>query len=362
MSQASWPPHKTKSRDKARQDSRKVCSSASEPSFSGTRQRRDNLRRFMSNRQMSLDVLASHLEISTTRLSDYLAGRLVIGNELAMHLEEMLLLPPSWLDLPDAEVPSKTVVNATPQFHEDVSAELAINHPDTLTLANDALVNVSDPHATQKELHQEMPIMTIPPMQKATLDRQAKLDARRANLVMLTQQRGSKNQLSRLAGTNPSRISLMASGRKPVSDPFAQAIEDGLGMASGWLDSLHLVTEVPPSVWQQLGGPHADSAINAKTEFAKQVIGAGTPAISNEVADSLVSKLTSKACKLEENSSISRTGNPLFIKPSGQAGPIAEALAKTVLRLSEVDQLSEEAAFQILGSLLKSSQQCTPTL
>lgn len=46
--------------------------------------------------------------------------------------------------------------------------------------------------------------------------------------VMLTLRLGSKNRLAQLAGTSGSRISVMTSAHKPVSDPFAQAIEAGL--------------------------------------------------------------------------------------------------------------------------------------
>ncbi|MBV2264679.1 MAG: hypothetical protein KUL79_14160, partial [Thauera sp.] len=45
-------------------------------------------------------------------------------------------------------------------------------------------------------------------------------------------------------------------------------------------------------------------------------------------------------------------GTGLFDKPAGQCGPIAEALAKTILNLSATDKLSEARAFQLLGVLI----------
>lgn len=51
---------------------------------------------------------------------------------------------------------------------------------------------------------------------------------------------------------------------------------------------------------------------------------------------------------------MSATG--LFDKTPGRCGPIAEALAKTVLNLSAADKLSEAKAFQLLGVLVTETE------
>lgn len=158
-------------------------------------------------------------------------------------------------------------------------------------------------------------------------EKQALFACRRLNVAMLTTQRGSKDTLARLAGTTGSRISLMTAGHKPVSDPFAWAIEDSLRLPRAWLDRPHSVEEVPRAVWQLLG-------VNFPPPALKQ-----TP-----------EKPAGKAHQTQPAPSSSPTA--LFDKPAGQVGPIAEALAKKILQLSANEQLSENRAFQLLGLLI----------
>lgn len=164
-------------------------------------------------------------------------------------------------------------------------------------------------------------------------------EIRRANLQMLTATRGSKQVLASLAGMNSSRISLMTSGRKPVSNPFSVAIEDALMLPRGWMDQAREPSEVSDEVWRRLGG-FPDDAIAARQVSA-------TPA----AAHSSVSVQT-KAATPGQPQPPASGANPLFSKPNGQIGPIAEALAKTIVKLSQAEKLSEEQAFELLGKLL----------
>ena len=163
-------------------------------------------------------------------------------------------------------------------------------------------------------------------------DKHERNDTRRRNLIMLTAARGAKIALTHAANLTSSRISLMTSGRKPVSDPFAQAIEQALGLPPGWLDVPQARGTVPQSVWDVLGPPPST------TEGASAITGlphmpAGT--------DAIVALLAQAAAP-----------TALFDKPRATVGPIAEALAKTILHLSRSDKLSERKAFQLLGALL----------
>lgn len=174
-------------------------------------------------------------------------------------------------------------------------------------------------------------------------DRQSKLEARRANLIMLTQQRGSKNQLAALSDTTPSRISLMASGRKPVSDPFAHGIERGINVSEGWLDFVRAKTEVPDSVWNLLRvyGDKIEERANPKAKSASAP--QQTNIKQKAIAGSKVAPVTQPIMPPDSST--------LFVKNQGETGPIALALSKTVLRLSAEDRLSEEQAFHLLGML-----------
>lgn len=162
-------------------------------------------------------------------------------------------------------------------------------------------------------------------------EKQALFACRRLNVAMLTTQRGSKDTLARLAGTTGSRISLMTAGHKPVSDPFAWAIEDSLKLPRAWLDRPHSVEEVPRVVWQLLGGNFPPPVLKQTQE-----------------------KLTGKPRQAQSVSPPPPTA--LFDKPAGQVGPIAEALAKKILQLSATEQLSENRAFQLLGLLLDAAE------
>lgn len=164
-------------------------------------------------------------------------------------------------------------------------------------------------------------------------------ETRRRNLVMLTAARGAKIALTHAANLTSSRVSLMTSGRKPVSDPFAQAIEQALGLPAGWLDMPRERDTVPPSAWDVLGPPaHPDSIAPPSAALPRTPATAGFPAGAGAAVAALLAQATAPTA--------------LFDKPRATVGPIAEALAKTILNLSRTDKLSERKAFQLLGALL----------
>lgn len=200
-------------------------------------------------------------------------------------------------------------------------------------------------------------------------DKRQIIENRRQNLVMLTSQRGSKLKLAELAGTSGSRISLMTSGRKPVSETFALGIEDGLELPRRWLDVLHEVGEVPASVWQRLnvGTPtgerrvvHAARQPTPAGVAAKSVshvrhkpkTDAGGVALVEEAEENSSARNAHESRARSTPSMLSISGSALFEKDAGKVGAIAEALAKTIIRLSETDRLSELRAFQMLGTLV----------
>ncbi|MCC4118019.1 hypothetical protein LLG90_21935 [Aromatoleum toluclasticum] len=165
-------------------------------------------------------------------------------------------------------------------------------------------------------------------------------DTRRRNLIMLTAARGAKIALTHAANLTSSRVSLMTSGRKPVSDPFAQAIEQALELPSGWLDVPQTREKVPQSVWDVLGAP-SSADIDAHPPAGLPRTHPGTGPLGD--ADATIAALLSQAAAAP---------TALFDKPRATVGPIAEALARTILNLSRSDKLSERKAFQLLGALL----------
>ncbi len=282
--------------------------------------RKEHLQRYAHETKHSVDQLATRLMLSPRRIEELLSGLAPISNELATHIEEMLQLPASWLD------DGGSLAQGAPQMIDAVERPMSATH-DAQTLSP----------ADKKQIHEH----------------------RRLNLTMLTAERGAKNRLAQLAGTSGSRISLMTSARKPVSDPFAIAIEDGLGLPRGWLDQPRAAKDVPAAVWQALhpeGGSEQPGQAPAPAPVAAQrttrAAGTARPAASAPPAPTTFD-LTSPAHAAAAVELASTTG--LFNKTAGQCGPIAEALAKTIINLSATDKLSESQAFQLLGQVIATS-------
>lgn len=286
-------------------------------SLHASTQRRAHFDAYVRDSGITVDQLASTLLLSPGRMQELLTGHASITDELATHIEEMLQLPASWLDegghLPNEAAPSSATVK----------------------------------HATNGGATMQ----PLPVADKRRID-----DNRRSNLNMLTTERGSKSRLALLAGTSGSRISLMTSARKPVSDPFAFAIEDGLGLPRGWLDQPRAAASVPASAWQRLQPETATPALprtrhdGVATLAAPGFGTAETPSVNAATAPAVNGAPRPGRVK----AGASATG--LFDKPAGLCGPIAEALAKTILNLSASDKLSEARAFQLLGALIAETE------
>lgn len=314
--------------------------------------RKDALARYRNDTGLSDEALAIRLMLPLERLRTLLAGRSPITNELATHIEEMLSLPASWLDEGTAlpvvsEAPqSQNPSNALPSYAPPPTGDKDMNTP---TEANNART------ATRR----------MPKEQKLQIE-----EHRRQNLTMLTSQRGTKHRLAQLAGTSGSRISLMTSGRKPVSEPFAMGIEDGLSLPRHWLDVPHQVKDVPPTVWALLMAEPTDAEVpeemvvpvNRQPARVKRPRVAAPPAyaVAEEHDTVAVIERTPThtpaqplATAPAAASIASTAASPMFEKESGKVGAIAEALAKTILRLSATDKLSEARAFQLLGTIIE---------
>lgn len=323
--------------------------------------RKELFQRYARDAGLDADQLALRLMLSPVRIHDLLSGRAPISNELATHIEEMLQLPASWLDQGGALEPGD---------------------PPMIDAPTQATAQAAPPAAEAQPAAAVVPAGVAVPARPAT-DKKQIHEHRRLNLTMLTAERGTKNRLAQLAGTSGSRISLMTSARKPVSDPFAFAIEDGLGLPRGWLDQPRSPDSVPAAVWQSLqvdstaataaaaiaatparpaaaarprqpaANPPRASAAAALAPAA--AVAAATPAApeASGMAPVAGAATPSAAASAQPAPAASPAGGTgLFDKPAGQCGPIAEALAKTILNLSATDKLSEARAFQLLGVLI----------
>lgn len=331
--------------------------------------RKEFFQRYARDAGLDADRLAVQLMLSPARIRDLLSGRAPISNELATHIEEMLQLPASWLDQGGTLESGAFPMIDAPVQAPSIAAE-------------------AQPTAPYAPASQAATVAQPGVVAPAVADKKLIHEHRRLNLTMLTAERGTKNRLAQLAGTSGSRISLMTSARKPVSDPFAFAIEDGLGLPRGWLDQPRSPDSIPAAVWQSLKvdgtAPSATSGPLVATPAATPAPPAGPgrprqPAATQRatsgaaVVPTTVGSAVSSTAAITEASSASApapttsaptaptqpapvslptSGTGLFDKPAGQCGPIAEALAKTVLNLSATDKLSEARALQLLGILI----------
>lgn len=315
--------------------------------------RKDALARYRKDMGLSDDEMAIRLMLPLERVRELLDGASPITNELATHIEEMLALPASWLDNSVRD----SFISAVQQ-PADSTPPRASNAP-----APTGAENMNSTADTQ-----DIPAATrnMPAAQKKQI-----VEIRRQNLIMLTSQRGTKHRLGHLAGTSGSRISLMTSGRKPVSDPFAVAIEDSLTLPRRWLDTPRQTDDVPSAVWDLLSVDpenveRAESlqAPNRAQQAKAAPARAASPSrqIAPDREDVLVIVERKPASALPSTAPAARSepvaiasapaGSSIFDKEPGKAGAIAEALAKTVLRLSVADRLTEARAFQLLGMLI----------
>ena len=430
--------------------------------------RKELFQRYARDAGLDADQLAVRLMLSPARILDLLCGRAPISNELATHIEEMLQLPASWLDQGGALEPGDPpMIDVLSSAQNVAPSQGPSQGPAQAPNAASNPASTAAPSTTAEALPAAaVPAARVPAAgagaagagaaATAVADKKQRHEHRRLNLTMLTTERGSKNRLAQLAGTSGSRISLMTSARKPVSDPFAFAIEDGLGLPRGWLDQPRSPDSVPAAVWQSLQvdsaaatagaaaiaagtasatagttpaatSPGATATANARAaagrprqgksaavarhaasapavaeypacgpaaaEYAASapaasplatgssaMLGApATPALSAAIGAPTTQSLSASAATpgvqapslafsapgadvytgttgrpaaTPAVAAVSTAGTGLFDKPTGQCGPIAEALAKTILNLSATDKLSESRAFQLLGVLL----------
>lgn len=276
--------------------------------------------------------LSQWIGIKPERLQAMLAGRLPLGNEYATHIEEALGLPAAWLDgqhglaVPADFDPSKLPHTSHDEDDEEQSTTMVTTHKPQHTLTPAAPARVGRARRTS-------PVTS---------------EIRRANIQLLTARRGSKNELAQLSEMNSSRISLMTSGHKPVSDPFATAIERALDLPAGWLDTPREIGDVPNQVWRKLGGfpePQQSAPSHAPRAAATP---RATSAQSNPTAEHAQARPQAHA-----TANAPAHLNPVFSKTHGQAGAIAEALARKVLEMSCSGKLAEDHAFRLLGELIK---------
>lgn len=381
---------KSKVRRHKRQDNAKL----SEPSAPIPRHRRrlELLRVVLAHANDDMAKLAGWIDIKPERLAALLSGKLPFSNEYAMHIEESLDLPAAWLDgrhgeaLPDDFSPG----NRSDLDEDDDSMPIPV-----ASLSNDSpavrlpeSAQHVEPHTSVRRGPATGQLRLAP--QRVSKAKQALSENRRANLQMLTAQRGAKQALASLANMRASRISLMTSGRKPVSNPFACAIEAALELPTGWLDTLRDVAEVPDQVWRQMGGfPGATDHSVASTRAAlpspaqsnkalanctgngarstpvSTTSAANTSPVTVRRAPTLAASARSATTPLSgiataptppQAASIDHypqwlNGTPLT--HDTDSGAVAHALSRMVVDLSRTGRLCEHKAFRLLGELIK---------
>jgi hypothetical protein len=88
-------------------------------------------------------------------------------------------------------------------------------------------------------------------------------EVRRGNLMLITQQPGSKSHLGRITDMSPANISHRLHGNKHFDNDTAQMFCEKLKLPEGWFNEPHEIDDVPAHVFELLGGsPRANVPSN----------------------------------------------------------------------------------------------------
>ena len=69
-------------------------------------------------------------------------------------------------------------------------------------------------------------------------------DVRRNNLLILIEKFGKKSKLALASGTSADYISQIANKHRDMGDAFAESLETGLNLPTGWMDDIHEEYEI----------------------------------------------------------------------------------------------------------------------
>ena len=233
--------------------------------------------------------LAMAVDLPMNRLQLMLDGHIAVNNGVAMHIEETIGLPQSWMDRkhvleeigdrtrkillgeesPDAEHPLHSVEQQGHAIMKKTAATTSPAEKETRPAA---------PVADSRQ--QELPHVENSGASETASGSEVKTVAdliplRVNNLRLLTQARGAKTKMAKALNVSESFISFLFNGKKDFTSELARSIEKAAGLPGDWMDWEHVANDVPKSAWDMLGTP---AEPNATTPLAAAAAAAPAPA------------------------------------------------------------------------------------
>jgi hypothetical protein len=194
-------------------------------------------------------------------------------------------------------------------------------------------------------------------------------EVRKNNLAMLTSAPGAKSKVGELSGLSPVNISHRLHGTKHFDRETAEMFCRVLGLPAGWFEVPRSPEEVPSALRELLGTPR-EAAVLENKPVSPLKAAAPSPRVKGAPRQALVAT-EPPAVRLSAVPSgpqvvtnqkptapspaaapVPTIQTPAQAQSLAEAGPVAEALARTVLAMSSRGSLSENKALEFLNLLM----------
>lgn len=216
-----------------------------------------NLRLLLEKAGGDIPTFAGRAEVSLEDLRQILEGQKVVGDERATHIELTLELGQGWLDKKH-EISDISPTTVDILLGKDVSTfEKEIRNSELK--GHEIMKNTASTAASTTSSAPATSAAKAPAAQNATSDKASNeiVEARIANLTLLTQARGAKSRLARLLGVSESIVSFLFSRSKEFTNSFTRNLESLLALPEMWMDTVREIKDVPQEAWDKLGSAAA---------------------------------------------------------------------------------------------------------
>lgn len=214
-----------------------------------------NLKLLLSRVDGDVAMLAAAVQLEISGLKQRLEGLEVVEDGLAMYIEETLALDPSWLDKKHVltDISAKTVDILYGRDISDSEEEIRQSEQRGHEIMKNTAASANAAPATR-----------APHTPSTEKPAEEIIQARIANLILLTQARGAKSRLARLLIVSESIISFLFNRKKEFTNRFTRELENVLSLPANWFDTVQKIQAVPQATWDKLGSSVASAPAPSK--------------------------------------------------------------------------------------------------
>jgi hypothetical protein len=237
-----------------------------------------NLRMLLEKSGGDIPTFAGRAEVSLAALREILEGQKVVGDERATHIELTLELGQGWLDkqhqLSDITQTTVDILlgKDVSTFEKEIRISEQKGHEIMKNAASTASTATSPSTATPAAAASKTATAQTTGSDKASSE---VVEARLANLTLLTQGRGAKSRLAQLLGVSAGIISFLFSRSKEFTNSFTRNLESVLVLPELWMDTARDVSDVPQATWEKLGSSADLSAQSSEKKSRKNASAKG---------------------------------------------------------------------------------------